>query len=346
MDPQAEVRLLDLALTFPRNCKSSGAWHHSILSLRKWLLLYMFKDHATVPIEPSVVEAHLQACHLAAERYPKCYYAWSMRHWLVEQLGRHWWEASLCSAGSLNIDRLRPLEQEFKRMKEHMERNISDYSTQQHVQQCMIQLGGQWVVQTLHGKEQLSYSRTEMVLQWTRRELTMRQQARERRYREQLERYQSGEELSVRIRRSAVRNAMHSTRANLPFVRASFPWVAKMWVAELEWTRDLIGRYPGHESLWYHLRFIYYGLSWLDCETSDLQECRIKENVEDVEDVEVLHRMIVSPDTETAYVDQVLDQAEAQSTTAQGNAEAVEEQKRCARNYLAWVGLLGSLADA
>ena len=299
----------------------------------------MFNDHATVPIEPSVINVHLQACHLAAERYPKCYYAWSMRHWLVEHLGRHWWEASLCSAGSLDLDRLQPLEQEFERMKGHMQRNISDHSTQQHLQQCMIQLGGQWVVQRLQAKDQNSLSRPEVVIQWTRRELTRRQQVRERWCREQHERHQSWKDPSGWICRSAVRTAMQSTNGHLSSARASYPWVARMWVAELQWTRDLILRYPGHESLWYHLRFVYYGLSWLDCETDGLEECWIREDVEDHQGA------IVSPETEAAYVDQVMEHVMAQSMTAEATADAAEEQKRCARNYLAWVALLASLAD-
>lgn len=297
----------------------------------------MHKDHATVPIEPSVIEVHLQACHLAAERYPKCYYAWSMRHWLVEQLGRHWWKASLSSPASLDLDRMRPLEKEFERMKEHMQRNVSDYSTQQHVQQCMIQLGGRWVVQRLDGKDQLSSSRPEIVIQWSREELKRRQQASERWCRERLERHQDCKEQSRRIYTSAVRNAMQSTSTGISPVRGSFSWVARMWVAELERTRDLIGRYPGHESLWYHLRFVYYGLSWLDCETDALEECWIQEDVVDQQGA------FVSPKTEATYVDQVMDQVMAQSTIAQANADAVEKQTRFATNYCSWVERLDSV---
>ncbi|KAG0049694.1 hypothetical protein BGZ83_005498 [Gryganskiella cystojenkinii] len=104
----------------------------------------------TTPLPPAVLEEHLKICHQAAERYPKCYYAWTMRHWLVQELGRHWWAASF-SDQAQQLDRqhenLVPLEKEYERMKDHMARNISDHSTQQHLQQCLLQLSGKWTVQ-------------------------------------------------------------------------------------------------------------------------------------------------------------------------------------------------------
>ncbi|KAG0289750.1 Protein prenyltransferase alpha subunit repeat-containing protein 1 [Linnemannia gamsii] len=134
-----EIRFLDMVLTFPRNCKSSGAWHH-----RKWLLCFIHKDHRTVPLNPLTVEGQLKICQEAADRYPKCYYAWTIRHWLVEHLGVHWWKASLVSHGAPAADvekdedyTLMPLEREFERMKCHTRRNVSDHSGQQHLQQCM-----------------------------------------------------------------------------------------------------------------------------------------------------------------------------------------------------------------
>ncbi|KAG0331342.1 Protein prenyltransferase alpha subunit repeat-containing protein 1, partial [Podila horticola] len=165
LDAHEEIKYLDMILTFPRNCKSSGAWHH-----RKWLLCYLYKDHETVPLDPTIVEAQLQVCHRAAERYPKCYYAWTMRHWLVEQLGKHWWLASMENgSGTIQNELLEPLEWELDRMRSHMDRNISDHSTQQHLQQCMLQLGGRWVVQ-----QAPVIGERDMVLQWSRKELAQR----------------------------------------------------------------------------------------------------------------------------------------------------------------------------
>ncbi|KAF8945938.1 Protein prenyltransferase alpha subunit repeat-containing protein 1 [Haplosporangium gracile] len=318
LSAEDEIRFLNTVLTFPRNCKSSGAWHH-----RKWLLCFLHKDHNTVPLDPLVVERQLKICQEAAERYPKCYYAWTMRHWLVEHLGVHWWKASLArhetpvapagggdGSGVSDAEQqdddyyLTPMEREFERMKNHMQRNVSDHSGQQHLQQCMIQLSGQWIVQR---KVQESMSNVEVALQWTRKELASRRQRRRivgtshRRMKQQVRKESQEEEkkemqgrAQTGSRLSAIRSQVQDLslfsvvsssaaitdgsdedngkqgeeeQSLLALARASFPWVVRLWVSELERTRDMVRTYPGHESLWYHLRFMYYGVCWLDSET-------------------------------------------------------------------------------
>ncbi|KAI7826495.1 hypothetical protein BC939DRAFT_446548 [Gamsiella multidivaricata] len=367
MDARKELQYLDMILTFPRNCKSSGAWHH-----RKWLLCYLFKDYETVPLDPSIVKEQLQVCHLAAERYPKCYYAWTMRHWLVDQLGRHWWEASLDQGHEhthtrvkVNVflrpqadeeDMLLPLLQEFERMKTHVQRNVSDHSSQQHLQRCMIQLSGKWTVQQQQSTEDNSGASPsgEMALQWTRKDLVARRQRRDAVWIARSGRHDESAAAAAaaavveksRVLQSAIRQVLLSTDViqNADEIkRASFPWVVQLWVSELDRVRNLITTYPGHESLWYHLRFVYYGLRWLDGEM-DLDERGGNRAVElgtlDSED-----GLFVSLATEDEFVKQLAlpdptttDQDENRETDdVDILSEEQEQQRHCAERYLTWV---------
>lgn len=399
LSAEEEIRLLDTVLTFPRNCKSSGAWHH-----RKWLLCFMYKEHRTVPLDPLVVEGQLKICQDAAERYPKCYYAWTMRHWLVEHLGVHWWKASFVryeaavaddDDGKMKGDQgqkeddeyyLTPLEKEFERMKRHMERNVSDHSGQQHLQQCMAQLSGHWIVQR---KVQESMSNVEVALQWTREELMSRRQrrrtavagirtragVRSRRMRQQEGEDNQEEERKemqggarARSRQSAIRGQLQDlplfsvvSRGSsggdgqaegsppLALARASFPWVVRLWVSELERTRDMVRTYPGHESLWYHLRFVYYGVSWLDSETDAVvggnREVRIEDK--DVEgeqagdeEKEEDEEWFVSLASERAFVEGLLTgigigTGDEEKAAEESGPEKL--QRALADKYLAWV---------
>ncbi|GJJ69447.1 protein prenyltransferase alpha subunit repeat containing protein 1 [Entomortierella parvispora] len=256
LNAETELKFLDAILTIPRNCKSSGAWHH-----RKWLLCYMYPGLRETPLQPAIVEEQLTVCHQAAERYPKCYYAWTMRHWLVEELGRHWWIASFrVSSSEPDPVDLIPLEKEYERMKDHMGRNISDHSTQQHLQQCMLQLSGRWSVQICTDDSETGPSPPSRssckALQWTREELSQRRRRRHERFSQSQDAGQ---------KRDANRGV--KIEATTPPIRASYPWVLRLWETELQRTKDLILSYPGHESLWYHLRFVYYGMQWVGSET-------------------------------------------------------------------------------
>jgi protein prenyltransferase alpha subunit repeat containing protein 1 len=39
--------------------------------------------------------------------------------------------------------------------------------------------------------------------------------------------------------------------------------IISLWYKEIQFAKNLILRYPGHESLWYHLRFLSFGWIWL-----------------------------------------------------------------------------------
>lgn len=348
-----------------------------------------------MPLDPMTVEGQLKICQEAAERYPKCYYAWTIRHWLVEHLGVHWWKASLVNHGTPAADvekeedyTLKPLEREFERMKSHTQKNVSDHSGQHHLQQCMIQLSGQWIVQR---KVLESMSNTEVALQWTRDELASRRQrrmgmrtstgGRSRRVKQQQEMKENQEEEMdkekkemqgeaggrdwTESRQSAIKGQVQylsllfsmdysgcsndrqeGSQLSLTVTRASFPWVVRLWVSELERTRDMVRNYPGHESLWYHLRFVYYGVCWLDseselsfdtnavvgCTREDTEEER--DQVGDDEEEERGDGWFVSLASERAFVEDLM----TAGITEGGEApEEVRLQRALADKYLAWV---------
>ncbi|KAG0005500.1 Protein prenyltransferase alpha subunit repeat-containing protein 1 [Modicella reniformis] len=397
LDPQKELQFLNVALTFPRNCKSSGAWHH-----RKWLLCFIHRDHETIPIPPSEIQEQLRICHLAAERYPKCYYAWTMRHWLVEQLGRYWWNASLQDEDSYHLVQdvqtllpsaqlqqgllhttsttegpplrdhfLQPLLEEFERMKSHMQRNVSDHSTQQHFQQCMIQLSGKWIVQRAQQDERHDPTRAggslTTVLQWTRNDLASRRQRRDKWFKEHRDKANQSGQIPTILYRSAIKSiAVFAKKINAidddeawtidsmdadGIQSASYSWVLSLWISELRRTHDLIMTYPGHESLWYHLRFVHYGLRWLDCEM-DIGDQAAASCETDGRIVEDHDELFISPATMDKFLGQILsDLTSGQEDGETGNAtssltEALEKQREYADRYLKWVHRLDMEADA
>ena len=142
---------------------------------------------------------------------------------------------------------------------------------------------------------------------------------------------------------------------SLALARASFAWVVRLWVSELERTRDMVRTYPGHESLWYHLRFVYYGVCWLDSESALLlgssdaviggnKEVRIEdedvegEHAEDEEEKDEGEEWFVSLASERAFVEGLL------TGIGTGDEEkAAEEsgpeklQRVLADKYLTWV---------
>jgi hypothetical protein len=142
----------------------------------------------------------------------------------------------------------------------------------------MIQLSGKWIVQRVHPSQ--TNGSPVVVLQWTRNSLATRRQRKDQWFRENQE-GSNGDQTSAVIYKGAVKSAVAAMKTNVldddtwtmdvldaeGIQPASFPWVVSLWISELRRTRDLIRSYPGHESLWYHLRFVYYGLRWLDCET-------------------------------------------------------------------------------
>jgi protein prenyltransferase alpha subunit repeat containing protein 1 len=58
--------------------------------------------------------------------------------------------------------------------------------------------------------------------------------------------------------------------------------IVSLWHKEIQFTKDLILRYPGHESLWYHLRFLSFGWIWLKL-LGYLIEFKFDDNDEEVD---------------------------------------------------------------
>ncbi|KAG0024350.1 hypothetical protein BGZ80_004016 [Entomortierella chlamydospora] len=304
-----------------------------------------------VPLLDASYAALKDACkisrpHLASEATPDLSKWWTD----PEHLGRHWWAASLESRCDTTTDRVRlqPLMEEFKRMRTHMERNISDHSTLQHFQQCMIQLSGKWIVQRKESfvrNEQQSIELNgpkEIVLQWTRPELAARRKRRDDWY---ISHETQAIGTSTSVYKSAIKSAVpisitEDENGDIDIdadeiTWASFPWVVKLWISELRRARSLIETYPGHESLWYHLRFIHYGLRWLDCEMDfgDTQHVSLAK-----QQVEELHNLFVSLVTENAYVDQLL--LHEKTETSVSIDDEGQKQGQLADKYLTWVGQL------
>jgi hypothetical protein len=118
----------------------------------------------------------------------------------------------------------------------------------------------------------------------------------------------------------------------------TFPWVVSLWISELRRTYDLIKTYPGHESLWYHLRFVYYGLRWLDCEmdsSSQAVACHGGDVSLD-EDRDELFDPLTTLDEFDAILSARQNNRETQMDTSSLD-EASDKQQEYAHNYMTWV---------
>lgn len=164
-----------------------------------------------------------------------------------------------------------------------------------------------------------------MVLQWSRKELAQRRKRMQ----------------ELGVSKSPVQSVLHTK--DIPR-RGSYAWVVKLWATELERIRALIESYPGHESLWYHLRFVYYGLRWLDSETSASFGGGGGGGGSDVMDEEVKVEF-VSQASEDVYVQTIVRGHETSATPGTEQAstldtDAKELQCRLCKQYLLFVGHL------
>ncbi|KAI9477775.1 MAG: hypothetical protein EXX96DRAFT_568141 [Benjaminiella poitrasii] len=137
-----ELALIELIFTIPKNAKSSLAWYH-----RQWILTNYYTNKTINAIN------EISLCRKASTIYPRNYYAWTYRYWFI---------FTYCDTSMFK--------EEYQKMCEWIELNISDNSGFQYLQQIM-----------------------------THNELNLDQ--------------------------------------------------------HMQWLDQLIIRYPGHESLWYHRRF-------------------------------------------------------------------------------------------
>ncbi|KAI8338395.1 hypothetical protein BC941DRAFT_422792 [Chlamydoabsidia padenii] len=123
---QQELKLLELIFTIPRNTKCSIAWHH-----RQWL----FKQN----MELIQLDSELQLCQRAITLYPRNYYAWNHRHWLLD----------------LMVNSNERLEQEYQHACQWIENNVSDHTGIRYLEE---------VVKILNNNQ--TYSLHDLHLEW------------------------------------------------------------------------------------------------------------------------------------------------------------------------------------
>ncbi|KAG2180717.1 hypothetical protein INT44_003724, partial [Umbelopsis vinacea] len=151
VDAQKELALVDLMFTIPKHSKSSIAWHH-----RKWIQNYLIKEKGQV----LDFNRERDLCERTATLYPRNYYAWTYRYWLLTQIP---------------ISELKEKHEEYQRSRQWVTSHISDHSGIQYLERCL-----------------------------------------------------------------------------------RFPVGTLLIEVHLRWLREQIKRYPGHESLWCHLRYCAY----------------------------------------------------------------------------------------
>ncbi|KAG0266950.1 Protein prenyltransferase alpha subunit repeat-containing protein 1 [Actinomortierella ambigua] len=367
LDPSEELEYLDVVLTITRNCKSAGVWHH-----RKWLICFMNPTIDTTPLDIDLIERHLAACHRAAELYPKCYYAWTTRHWLVDQLSRTYKVPLAPFVNTAQVentnessarDPLNPAQRsmiaEWQRMSEHVERNVSDHSSFQHFQHVLLKMSGRYAVhedpywsarrpngqnnddagtEAATGQRSLSrptHNDGSIALCWDREALRGRRHRHRGRIQAQEQQFESSSLSPQQQQQQGEERYVHT-----------------LWRSEADRVRRLVEDFPGHETLWYHLRFVYYGLRWLDSGVLDGEDIGATTTATSTE--------YVTPETERFYVQRILghnveeEEEEDQDTTEKEGANhsknkvaahgvlvgALKAQEECSRRYLTWVNRL------
>ncbi|RIA81329.1 hypothetical protein C1645_810106 [Glomus cerebriforme] len=195
INPIKELKFIDLLFTFPKHTKHSTIWFH-----RKWII----QQH--VPSDDISWQHEIDITRRVAELYPKNYYAWTYRHWILLKIS----DDSLHSQ-SFFVD-------ELKIMKIWVQKNISDYSGFQHLQRCLIRLS-QYYDNSF--SDFYGISRKDIL-----------------------------EKINTKLQNQGLKNKDSDS-------------IVSLWYKEIQFTKDLILRYPGHESLWYHLRFLSFVWIWL-----------------------------------------------------------------------------------
>lgn len=117
-----ELRLS--AVLLRRRPKSPDNFFH-----RQWLVQRLLDQAPPVPPEERtrLLEAEIQLCLEAADRYPRNYYAWTYRSWLLEQLPPE-------RRAETHLRR------ELQRLHSWMELHVSDYSAYHHLQRLLQRL--------------------------------------------------------------------------------------------------------------------------------------------------------------------------------------------------------------
>lgn len=110
---EAEMRFV--ALLFTKHPKSGDAWSH-----RRWLIAELRRKRLQVLIDPADwTAAEAALCSRVADVYPRCYYAWSFRLWLIQ---------STIDACATLDHRLAVVCAELQRLGDFVRRHVSDGS--------------------------------------------------------------------------------------------------------------------------------------------------------------------------------------------------------------------------
>ncbi|KAG2197713.1 hypothetical protein INT47_007947 [Mucor saturninus] len=113
IDLRQELSLIELIFTIPKHSKSSVAWYH-----RQWI----FTNFNRIELS---VDNELKLCTTASTSYPRNYYSWNYRHWI------------LCTYCTQDLPFI---EHEYKSTCHWIETHISDYSGFQYLQHLMVML--------------------------------------------------------------------------------------------------------------------------------------------------------------------------------------------------------------
>jgi len=223
-----ELKLLNLL--FSKHPKSGESWAH-----RRWTLLQLIKTRQ--PVSDFVPE-ELAVCMRSTELYPKNYYAWTHRQWIVQKATN---ETLLLS--------------ELEVLKEWTDRHISDHCGFHHRQCVLLRLLGQCPG---IGSELLGFiTPINHSVSFLRVLLNAI----------------SSPENSPVLSSSSYSSAFSST-SSFPCAPSAatttqkdptekqqtigtvFDQVLRLWTQEFDYVSDLQDRYPGHEALWMHRRFL------------------------------------------------------------------------------------------
>ncbi|KAG0739704.1 hypothetical protein G6F66_011180 [Rhizopus arrhizus] len=107
INPVDELQLLNLIFTIPKHSKSSVAWYH-----RQWIVT----EYSSIDID-----AEMRLCEMTCSTYKRNYYSWQYRCWILVR----------------NQQDSARVKKEYAYIICWIERNVSDYSGFQYLEQVM-----------------------------------------------------------------------------------------------------------------------------------------------------------------------------------------------------------------
>ncbi|ORZ19889.1 hypothetical protein BCR42DRAFT_410735 [Absidia repens] len=136
-----ELKLNQLIFTIPRNTKSSIAWYH-----REWLFTH--DNHGTMNLENE-----MELCQRAITLYPRNYYAWNYRHYLLT------WMTTTQQQSSDVIARVHV---EYQTTCQWLETNISDHTGIRYLEKTLEM----WVSAQQQQQQQQEYHVLRQHMAW------------------------------------------------------------------------------------------------------------------------------------------------------------------------------------